>query len=80
MFKILKETIDDLAYSAVSYAENALTTASGKEKKRSAITFLVSKLPIALPFKGIVVFFLSGFIDKAIENAVEYMNEVRNED
>lgn len=76
----IKETISDLAYSAVSYAENSLSTSSGKEKKRLAITFLVNKLAIATPFKPFVIFILTDFIDKAIENAVEYMNEVRNED
>lgn len=76
----IKETISDFAYSAVSYAENSLSTSSGKEKKRLAITFLVNKLAIATPFKPFVIFILTDFIDKAIENAVEYMNEVRNED
>lgn len=76
----IKETISDLAYSAVSYAENSLSTSSGKEKKRLAITFLVNKLAIANPLKPFVIFILTDFIDKAIENAVEYMNEVRNED
>lgn len=76
----IKETISDLAYSAVSYAENSLSTSSGKEKKRLAITFLVNKLAIATPFKPFIIFILTDFIDKAIENAVEYMNEVRNED
>ncbi len=76
----IKETITDLAYSAVSYAENSLSTSSGQEKKRLAITFVVNKLAIATPFKPFVIFILTDFIDNAIEKAVEYMNEVRNED
>lgn len=79
MFKKLKETITDLAYSAVSYAENKLSTSSGQEKKRMAISFLISKLPVASPFKPAIVFFLTEFIDNAIETAVKFMNEVRNE-
>ena len=80
LFKKIKETITDLAYSAVSYAENALSTSSGQEKKRAAIAFLVSRSTIASPIKSFVIFMLTNFIDKAIENAVEYMNEVRNEE
>ncbi len=76
----IKETITDLAYSAVSYAENSLATSSGQEKKRLAITFVVNKLAVATPFKPFVIFILTDFIDNAIEKAVEYMNEVRNED
>lgn len=80
MLKKIKETITDLAYSAVSYAENALTTSSGQEKKRTAIAFVVNKLAVGSPFKPLLVFLLTNFIDEAIEQAVEYMNTVRNED
>ncbi len=70
MFKNLKETIKDTAFSAVKNAEAVLTTASGKQKKEMAIRFVVSKLPIMQPFKSILVLCLSKFIDNAIEQAV----------
>ena len=34
MLNNLKEIITDLAFSAVNYAENALSTSSGQDKKR----------------------------------------------
>ena len=80
MFKNLKNTIKDLAYTAVSYAENKLSTASGREKKEIAISFLVNRLEILPIFKPLVVFVLTNFIDKSIEKAVECMNQVKNED
>lgn len=80
MFKYLKDTISDLAYSAVSYAEGALNTASGQTKKRTAIEFVVNRIPVPLPFKPIVAFLLATFIDEAIEKAVTYMNQVKYED
>ncbi len=80
MFKKFRDTIADLAYIAVNYAENTLTSASGKEKKREAISFLVNKLEIASPFKPLVIFLFTNFIDKSIEKAVEYMNQIKNED
>lgn len=79
MFEKFKDKITDLAYSAVNYAENALSTSSGKEKKQAAIAFVISRIPVLQPVKPIVVLVLSKFIDTAIEKAVAYMNEVRNE-
>ena len=80
MFENFKDTITDLAFSAVNYAENALSTSSGKEKKHAAITFLVNKLMLPPYLKPLIVLCFSGFIDTAVEKAVEYMNQVKNED
>ncbi|MBQ3310631.1 hypothetical protein IJG72_00995 [bacterium] len=79
MFKNLKSTINDLAYAAVNYAEKTLTTSSGKAKKLAAVNFVVNRLPVVAPIKQIVGLLLNKFIDSAIEKAVKYMNEVRNE-
>ena len=80
MFKKLKDKIADLAYAAVNYAEDYASTASGKDKKQKAIAFLVDKLEITMPLKPLVVFLFTSFIDKSIEKAVAYMNQVKNED
>ncbi len=78
MFGNLKNTITELAYSAVNMAEATLDSASGQEKKIAAIEYVVSTLPIISPFKGIIAFVLSKFIDEAIEKAVSYMNSIKN--
>ena len=78
MFGNLKSTITELAYAAVGVAEETLASASGKEKKLAAVEYIVSMLPIASPFKSIVNFILSKFIDEAVEKAVEYMKSVQN--
>lgn len=80
MFENLKDTISDLAYGAVSYAENALKTSSGQTKKCTAIEFVITRIPVPIPFKPIVAMLLATFIDEAIEKAVKYMNQVKNED
>lgn len=77
MFKNIKKSIEELAYSAVSIAEQSLATASGKEKKEMALNYVVSMLPVAEPFKAIIAKLLSSFIDEAIEHAVEYMKQVQ---
>lgn len=77
MFKNIKQTIKELAYSAVSIAEQTLESGSGKEKKEMAVDYVVSQLPIAAPFKMIVAKILSGFIDEAVEHAVDYMKKVQ---
>jgi len=79
MFKTIKEIIKETAYSAVMMAENELSSASGYEKKTKAIEFIVSKIPVAQPFKSIIVLLLSKFIDKAVEQAVTYMKSVQYE-
>ena len=78
MFSNLKSTITELAYSAVTMAEETLNTSSGQEKKTAAIDYIVSMLPVASVFKGIVSVLLSKFIDQAVENAVNYMKSIKN--
>ena len=60
-------------------AELELSSATGKEKKEKAVEFVVSRIPVAQPFKSIIVILLSKFIDKAIEQAVTYMKTVQYE-
>lgn len=78
MFNKLKNTIKELAYSAVTMAENTLISSTGEEKKIAAIEYVVSMLPIPVLFKGIVSVVLSKVIDEAIENAVSYMKSIQN--
>lgn len=78
MFKNLKNTISELAYSAVNIVEQSLETKSGAEKKAMAIEYVVSMLPVLPPIKTVVVFVLTKFIDEAIEHAVKYMNDMKN--
>ncbi len=77
MIEKLKETIKDLAFSAVNYAENALSGVSGKEKKQLAIEFVISKLPIPSPFKSLIGLLLIKFIDNAIETALTYVKNMQ---
>ena len=78
MFSNIKVKISELAYAAVSMAEETLESASGKEKKAAAVEYVVSMLPIIAPLKSIVCVVLSRFIDEAIERAVEYMKNIKN--
>ncbi len=78
MFSNLKNTITDLAYSAVIMTEEKLSTSTGQEKKSAAIEYIVSMLPVPFIFKGIISVFLSKFIDEAIEKSVEYMKSVKS--
>jgi len=78
MFKNLKANIAELAYSAVNMAEQSLDTSSGQEKKNMAIEYIISMLPILPPIKNVIVILLSKFIDEAVENAVTYMNSMKN--
>ena len=80
MLKNFKNNIKELAYSAVNYAENALTTSSGQAKKKEAIAYLVGKLVLPPMLKPFVILLFSSFIDEAIETAVVYMHKVRNEE
>lgn len=77
MFSNLKSTITELAYAAVSMADETLESSTGQEKKTEAIKYIVSMLPIVSPFKGVVSFALSKFIDEAIEKAVEYLKSIK---
>lgn len=77
MFKNLKETIKQLAQSAVAIAEKSLGSSTGQEKKKMAIEYITSKLPVAEIFKGFIAVLLSGFIDDSVEFAVRYMNSLK---
>ncbi len=79
MFENLKEEIKEIAYSAVTMAEDALGSSNGQEKKILAIEFIVSKLPVMEPFKKIIIIILGKFIDRAVEEAVAYMKSIQNE-
>jgi len=79
MFKNIKQTITDLAYTAVNMAEQSMDTTTGQGKKTMAIEYVVSMLPIFQPLKAVIVVLLSKFIDEAIEQAVKYMKEVKND-
>lgn len=78
MFKNIKLKITELAYSAVNMAEQSVESTSGKEKKEQAIEYVVSMLPVNPFFKKFIVVLLSKFIDEAVEQAVKYMNNVKN--
>lgn len=78
MFKNLKNTISELAYSAVNVAEQSLDSKTGQEKKELAIEYVVSMLPLLPPLKTVAVVLLSKIIDEAVEQAVKYMNEIKN--
>lgn len=78
MFCNLKNKITELAYAAVTMAEETLNTSGGKEKKEAAIEYVISMLPLVSPFKSVISFLLSKFIDEAIENAVMHMKSVKN--
>lgn len=78
MFSNLKNKIKELAYSAVTMAEETLTSSTGEEKKAAAIEYIVSMLPIPIIFKGIANVVLLKVIDEAIEGAVSYMKSIQN--
>ena len=75
MFKNLKAKIKEIAMTAVQYAEEMLGSNKGKEKKKLAISYIVSRIPILPPFQQLIAMLLSSFIDDAVEFAVQYMNE-----
>lgn len=78
MLKDLKSNITELAYAAVNVAEETLSSATGQEKKKAALDYITSMLPIASPLKCVVSILLSKFIDEAIEKAVQYMKSIKN--
>jgi len=80
MFKNLKTQITELAYSAVNIAEQSMDTKTGQDKKNLAIEYIVSMLPILPPLKTVTVILLSKFIDEAVEQAVKYLNAVKNKE
>lgn len=78
MFSNLKNKITELAYKAVSMAEDTLNTSTGQEKKSAAIDYIISMLPVPSILKIVASTLLSKFIDEAVENAVTYMKSVKN--
>jgi hypothetical protein len=78
MFSDIKSKITELAYSAVTMAEETLATSTGQEKKAAAVDYIISMLPIPSLFKSIVSTLLSKFVDEAVEHAVTYMKSVQN--
>ena len=76
MFKHLKDAIKHLAQSAVAIAEKSLGSSTGQLKKKMAIDYVISKLPVPSFFRSFIAVLLSGFIDDSIEFAVEYMNSL----
>lgn len=77
MFKNIKESVKQLAQSAVAIAEKTLGSSKGQEKKKMAVEYVVSKLPFSPILKGFMAVILSGFIDDSIEFAVAYMNSLK---
>ena len=73
MFSKLKETIKELAQTAVLKAEETLGSLKGQEKKAMAIKYIVNHIPVFAPLKPLISILLSTFIDNAVEFAVEYM-------
>ena len=71
MFKNIKNIILQLAKKAVCEVE--LTSETGKTKKEMAVKFVVERLPFNNSMKKLIGFFLSMFIDDAIETAVFYL-------
>jgi hypothetical protein len=74
MLNKLKTKIKELAKIAVVIAEETLGSNKGKQKKKMAVEYITNKLPIPTPFKSIVIFMLSSFIDETVDFAVECMN------
>lgn len=74
----LKNTIKELAYSAVNMAEDTLSSSNGEGKKIAAIEYIISMLPIPSIFKGVASILLSKVLDEAVENAVSYMKSIQN--
>ena len=76
MFKNLKSYIREIAVYAVKTAEETLGSNKGKEKKKMAISYITSHMPVPEPFKLLITMLLSSFIDDAVEFAVQYIKEV----
>ena len=73
MFSKFKETVKELAYTAVLRAEEALGSKTGQLKKEMALNYIIKNLPLPSILKPLIVKLLSGFIDDAMEFAVDYM-------
>ncbi|MDR1168828.1 MAG: hypothetical protein LBK53_08095 [Heliobacteriaceae bacterium] len=75
----LKKRIKDLARTAVVLAEEELGGETGRRKKAAAIEYVVSNIPVPALFRSLIAGFLAGFIDDAIEFAVEQMKTFAKE-
>lgn len=80
MFEKLKTVIPKLAKDAVLKVEKELDGENGQVKKTAAIEFVVKNLPVQASLKNILGYFLSIFIDSAIEIAVAFMKQYREEE
>ncbi len=74
--KNTKNKIIELAKNAVMVAEAELGNGKGEEKKKMAINYVLKNLPLPPFIKNILFIILSGFIDDAIELAVNYMKSL----
>ena len=74
--KNTKNKIIELAKNAVMVAEAELGNGKGEEKKKMAINYILKNLPLPTFIKNILFIILSGFIDDAIELAVNYMKSL----
>nr|DAP59736.1 MAG TPA: holin [Caudoviricetes sp.] len=74
--KNTKNKIIELAKNAVMVAEAELGNGKGEEKKKMAINYVLKNLPLPTFIKNILFIILSGFIDDAIELAVNYMKSL----
>lgn len=75
MFEKFKETVKELAHTAVLKAEDALGSKTGQMKKEMALNYIIKNLPLPSFLKPLIVKLISGFIDDAIEFAVDYMKK-----
>lgn len=80
MFSKFKETIKELAYTAVLKAEDALGSKQGQQKKEMALNYIIKNISLPSLIKTIIVKLLSSFIDDTIELAVEYMKNHNSEE
>ena len=79
MFKNkIKKYLNQFAYQAVCYAEEAVGSGRGNIKKEIAIDYLLDKLPAwAKPFVPVLKPFLNKVIDEVIEKAVDILHELQ---
>ena len=55
MFSKFKETIKELAYTAVLKAEDALGSKQGQQKKEMALNYIIKNIPLPSLIKTIIV-------------------------
>ena len=70
MFIKLKKAIQIIAKQAVYLAEKTLGGGDGYIKKQMALEYIISNMPVCVPFKRLVARLLAKFIDETIEFAV----------